>query len=218
MTRNAMDVERFYTDFDSRHPDDRLRLFATIADHVEARRVLYPGSYVDIAPSVYYDDVTYIDIDRRAARFFALTDNVAALIQVKRRANADHAARPASITFHHLDYTGDLPLAERSFDLLISLYAGFISEHCTRYLKPGGHLLVNPSHGDASLAGIDSRYRLVAVISHRDGCYTIRADQLGQYLIPKRGTPPTRSELFELGRGIAYTRTPYAYLFRRIEP
>ena len=70
---------------------------------------------------------------------------------------ADDGAR--SVTFLAEDYRNELGLNEQSFDLLVSLYAGFISEHCTKYLRIGGSLLVNPSHGDAAMASIDPRYR-----------------------------------------------------------
>ena len=54
-----------------RHPGDRLRLFDSVADFTGDTPVLYPGSFVDIAPSFVFDSVTYVDNDRRAARFFA---------------------------------------------------------------------------------------------------------------------------------------------------
>ena len=216
MTR-VLDVPECYADFDSRHPDDRLRLFAAVAAAIDPTRVLYPGSYIDIAPSVSFEDVTYVDVDRRAARFFARADDVAALVEAKRTASRAGTPGPPTIAFHHLDYTDDLPIEASSIDLLISLYAGFVSEHCTRYVRRGGHLLVNPSHGDASMAALDPRYRLVGVVVRRADRYTLRTNELDTYLIPKRGTPPSRSELHRLGRGIAYTRSPYAYLFERLE-
>ena len=53
------------------HPGDRVGLFSAVAGALEASTVLYPGSYIDIAPSFVFDHVTYVDIDRRAARFFS---------------------------------------------------------------------------------------------------------------------------------------------------
>lgn len=47
------------------------------------------------------------------------------------------------------------------FDLLISQYAGFISDTCINYLKVNGYLLVNNSHADAGLAAIDKDYKLL---------------------------------------------------------
>lgn len=95
------------------------------------------------------------------------------------------------------------------------LDAGFVSEHCTRYLRPGGILLANNSHGDASLASLDPCYALLGVITVRGGRYRVRTGSLDDYLVPKRGVPPTADELQRINRGIAYTKTPFAYLFRR---
>ena len=63
---------------------------------------------------------------------------------------------------------------------------GFIAEPCSRYLRPGGWLLVNPSHGDAAIAAIDPRYQLVGVVQSRAGDYSVSKRNLDSYLIPKR--------------------------------
>ena len=115
------------------------------------------------------------------------------------------------------DYRGELGLAEQDFDLLVSLYAGFVSEHCTRYLRVGGHLLVNASHGDAAMASIDRRYRLAAVIkSGGPNGYRVDVRDLDAYLIPNQPQALTADRLHQLGRGIGYTKSPFAYLFERI--
>jgi hypothetical protein len=38
---------------------------------------------------------------------------------------------------------------------------------------------------------------------------------LERYLIPKNGNPPTREFLHQQNRGIAYTTSAYAYVFKR---
>lgn len=208
------DVAAFHADYD-RHPGDRVRLFAAVAAAIPtAAAVLYPGSYVDLAPSVWFDDVTYVDMDKRAARFFAQTDDVAALIARERRSAGRPATPEPRFAFHHLDYRSDLPVADRSVDLLVSLYAGFISEHATRHLRTGGHLLANDSHGDASMATLDPRFELAGVVLSAEGDYRVATDGLDPYLEPKRGAPPTVEQLHETNRGIAYTRPGFAYLFR----
>jgi len=195
----------------NQHEGDRLRLFTTIAGAIEATRVLYPGSFVDVAPSFVFPSVTYVDTDRRAEQFFADADGVNGII-------ADEAIddRPRSFTFLRRDYRDDLGLTEQSFDLLISLYAGFISEHCTHYLRVGGFLLVNSSHGDAAMASIDPRYQLIAVVKSGNNRYRVDRGNLDTYLIPKKPQTITAELLHELGRGIAYTKAPFAYLFRRV--
>ncbi len=173
--------------------------------------MLYPGSYVDIAPSFIWPSVTYVDVDRRAGRFFADEGGVSELL-VEHGVDPDHHA----VCFVHADYTDDLDLADRSFGLLVSLYAGFVSEHCTRYLRPGGFLLVNPSHGDAAMASLDSRFRLRGVVVSRSGRYSVQATDLDTYLVPKRDVEITAEFLHETGRGVAYTKSPFAYLFERV--
>ena len=195
-------------DKQNRHPGDRRRLFSAVAGARDIRSVLYPGSFVDVAASVVFDDVTYVDVDKRAARFFEDTDGVDEIIGEER-------ASPASWRFIHADYTAALDLPDESHDLLVSLYAGFVSEHCTRYLRPGGLLLVNPSHGDAAMASIDETYKLAGVVISRGGEYRVSERGLDDYLIPKRPTTVTKELLHETGRGIAYTKSPFAYLFRR---
>ena len=191
---------------------DRLRLFAAVAGAMDVATVLYPGSYVDLAPSFIWPSVTYVDVDRRASRFFSDHEGVGELLTERGVDPGVHAFR-----FLHTDYQERLALEDRSFDLLISLYAGFVSEHCTRYLRKGGFLLVNSSHGDAAMASIDDRYRLSAVATSRAGDYRVRTSGLSEYLVPKREIEVTREYLHGTGRGIAYTKSPFAYLFERID-
>ncbi|MCB0919867.1 MAG: hypothetical protein KDC39_15000, partial [Actinobacteria bacterium] len=62
------------------HPGDRLRLFREVGRSVPCDRVLYPGSYVDVAASFTFPSVTYVDSDDRAAAFFADRDGVQELV------------------------------------------------------------------------------------------------------------------------------------------
>ncbi|MDJ0962183.1 MAG: hypothetical protein QNJ88_16135 [Acidimicrobiia bacterium] len=204
------DSTRRLWDQQNRHPGDRLRLFSAVRTFVGETNVLYPGSFVDVAASFVFDSVTYVDNNRNAARFFADTSGVDEIIEQHR---VDTTT--AQWRFIGADYETDLDVADHSVGLLVSLYAGFISEHCTRYLRPGGWLLVNPSHGDAAMASITPGYRLAAVVRSRSGNYTISQRDLDDYLIPKRPTEITREALHELGRGIAYTKPSFAYLFQR---
>lgn len=188
---------------------DRRGLYDAVAAATGARRVLYPGSYVDVAPSFSFAAVTYVDVDKRAKAFFADVDGVAAIV-------ADNDGPPdASVTFLHADYTDPLDLDAEAFDLLISLYAGFVSEHCAHHLRTGGTLLVNSSHGDAAMASIDPRLELAGVVISRDETYRVDTDGLERFMIPKRDQAITVESLHASGRGVAYTTSPFAYLFTR---
>ena len=194
----------------NQHDGDRWRLFAAVGDAVDAQRVLYPGSFVDVAASFVFPSVCYVEVDRRALRFFDDLDGVNEII-------AAHRPSPWSptVAFVHADYTDPLDLPEAGFDLLVSLYAGFVSEHCTRYLRVGGTLLVNPSHGDAAMASIDDRYRLRGVVLHHERRYSVVEHDLDTYLVPKKPIEVTAELLHRTQRGIAYTTPPFAYLFER---
>ncbi|MEZ5373388.1 MAG: hypothetical protein R2704_11755 [Microthrixaceae bacterium] len=205
-----LDRTRQLWDKQHRSVGDRLPLFEAVARAIEATTVLYPGSYVDVSPAFVWPSVTFVDVDRRADRFFRDAAGVAELV-------AEHRDGPAAtIRRIHGDYQQPLDLHEGSFDLIVSLYAGFISEHCTQYLRIGGHLLVNSSHGDAAMASIDPRYRLAGVVIAGGGRYRVTATDLETYLVPKREVEVTRESLHQSGRGVAYTRSPFAYLFERV--
>jgi hypothetical protein len=193
------------------HGGDRHRLFVAVAEAVDAARVLYPGSYVDLAPSFVWPSVTYVDVDRRAAQFFGDESGVEQLLVEQDADPATHRVR-----FIGADYTDPLDLDDGEFDLLVSLYAGFVSEACTRYLRVGGTLLVNPSHGDAAMASIDPRYRLTAVVTSLSGRYSVNSRHLDTHLVPKRDVVVTKDHLHASGRGVAYTKSPFAYLFERV--
>ncbi len=192
------------------HPGDRWRLFSAVAGTFAAERVLYPGSYVDIAASFVFPKVTYVDSDARAKAFFSDISGVNEIIA----AQAGSPTNP-QYRFIHGDYTAEMGI-DADYDLLLSLYAGFVSAHCTRYLQVGGVLLVNPSHGDAAMASIDPRYELCGVVTSSSGDYRVNTEGLGDYLIPKKQVELSPEMLRERGRGIAYTKSPFAYLFRRV--
>jgi len=196
-------------DQQNRHPGDRRRLFTAVRAEIGGSAVLYPGSFVDISASLVYPSVTYVDVDIRAARFFSDESGVREII------DSEGGDSSAMLRFVHGDYTEELGLEPESFDLLMSLYAGLVSEACTEYLRVGGVLLAAPSHGDVAMASIDPRYELAGVVTSGDGKYRVRSDSLDDYLIPKSDVEISRALLHERGRGIAYTKSPFAYLFTK---
>ena len=192
---------------------DRSELFTALVDAWPIRRALYPGSYVDLSPSAAIASVTYVDTDRRAARFFAQPDLVAADLAGRCRPGAGE-----EVTFLAADYTLPLPLTAERFDLLISLYAGPVWEHCRQHVAEGGLLVANTSHGDASLAALDPDLRLEAAVLYRDGRYQLDAEGLDRYLVPKNAQASDSESIRRSGRGIAYTRSAFAYVFRSTQP
>ena len=203
------DFTRRLWDKQNQPPGDRARLFRAVSKVVQPASVLYPGCYVDIAPSFVFPDVTYADTDRRAARFFQDDDGIREIIA------ANGGPPAAEFRFIHGDYTGDLGLDAGSFDLLVSLYSGPMSDYCLRYLRPGGWFLANASHGDVALAALDPQLELRAVVLAAGDAYAVTSDDLEPFVTPKSSRPSSREDILKSGRGIAYRKTASAYVFRK---
>jgi len=85
-----------------------------------------------------------------------------------------------------------------------------------RYLKKGGILTCNNSHGDASMASMDVDYELIAVYNRRtDEKFSISSKNLKEYLVPKKKVKVTKESLEKAMKGIQYTKSPSGYTFRK---
>ena len=189
----------------------RAALFAAIAEWATGqRRVLYPGSFIHVTASFHFPAVAYVDNNKTARRFFSHRDEVARIIE----SNKVYTEAP-DFTFTFADYENPLPFPYCHFDLLFSLYAGFVSKPCKRYLAPGGILVANDSHGDASLAHIDHQCELIGVVVGSDDTLRVRDDELDQYFQTKKTLPVSEDLLRERRRGLDYVHKAPVYLFRK---
>ncbi len=197
--------KRFYVD----KVYECVDLYRKVAETFEVKRALYAGSFVHIAPSFVIPEVVYVDSDKRCPKFFA---DPAVLAYAKSR---KEYGTDTKIRFHAGSYTQEFDEPKDSFDLLISQYAGFVAKACKQYLRIGGVLLANNSHGDAGLAKLDPDFEFVGVVNHRNDCYTIKTTDLEAYFVPKRQVEITAAYLEQLGRGLGYQKTASFYLFKR---
>ena len=190
---------------------ERTELFIQIQEKYNIENALYPGSYVHITPSFVIPHVVYVDSDRNANRFFNDPKSVSKFIEK----NKKYEETP-SFRFIHRDYSKPLDLPENNFDLLISQWAGPISQSCKKYLRQGGILLANNSHADSGVAHLDSDYELVAVVQFNNGKFSISEKNLDAYFIPKKESNFTIESLLQSGRGIAYKKTANSYIFKKL--
>ena len=183
--------------------------FLILSEKYKIKKAFYPGSYIHVTPSLVFPSVTYLDTDKRAKAFFS-DSSVYDYI-------AEHKAYKGKpeISFIAEDYRKSSLKIDKEFELLISQYAGFVSQYCKEYLKIGGLLLANNSHGDASMAYVDNDYKFVGVLNKRDDNYSLSEKDLDSYFIPKKPLNITKEYIEKLGRGIGYTKSPTAYLFKR---
>jgi hypothetical protein len=194
------------------HNGDRREIFRLLAEKYRIQSAIYPGSYIDIGPSFYIPLTVYIDSFKKTNKFFDANDIMDFISK-----NREYTKTPI-IRYHFSDYNLDFGENGEDFDLLISLYAGFVSESCKKYLKKNGILLVNNSHGDAGMAYLDEDYELIATIYKSNGKYRLTDKNLDKYFIPKnQGLNITKEYLKKINRGVGYTKTSSAYVFRKIK-
>lgn len=185
-------------------------LFREIRKKFNHKRILYPGCYVHITPLLIFPDVTYIDSFRNTQKFYQNS-------QLKEfiEKNKEYQEK-TNLKFYHQDYYKDLPEDLESFDVVISQYGGFVGIAVKRYLKKGGILTCNNSHGDASMASIDADYELTVVYNRRtDKKFSISSKGLKEYLIPKKKVKITKESLEKAMKGMSYTKSPSGYIFRK---
>ena len=160
-------------------------VFRKVRDRFQVQRALYPGSYLHITPSLCFPYVCYVDSLAGIADALASTD--------LQRYVAEHRDYPEApeIWCYQQDYRTFTSEPEASFDLLISLNAGLISQACKHFLAPDGLLLVNDEHYDARRAFVDPDYLLIAVFVGENLSMETSESTLAAYFRTARGTPLT---------------------------
>ncbi len=198
--------KKYYLDRDYEQVD----LWRLLRDEFGISDAVYPGSYIQISPSFIFPHVVYIDSDKHAIEFFK-SNSLIELVKERKE-----YPQESKLIFHGMDYRNLIVGYRSEFDLLISQYAGFISDVCKPYLRSGGYLLVNNSHGDAGMASLDGDYQLIAAGYRRRGKYRHSTASLQDYFIPKKDVKVTRELLLVRGKGIGYTRAAPLYLFQKV--
>lgn len=205
-----MSIPALYKKYNVDKDYTSIGLFRELNKKFIINKVFYPGSYVHITPSLIFSNVTYADSFRNTFKFYEAADTMKFIEK-----NKEYSNDPI-VRFYQQDYNKPFKGLEKEFDLIISQYAGFVGQGAKPYLKKGGLLACNNSHGDASMASLDSDYKLVAVYNRRsDDKFSISDKNLKGYLIPKKGIEPTREDLLKTMKGIAYKKSPSGYIFQK---
>jgi len=189
---------------------DRNGLFKLLNEKFSITTSSYPGSYVDITPSLFFPTTYYIDTDKKAKRFFKNEKEIIDYIEENKTYNEE-----TNLTYFTKDYRKKFDDIIDSSDLLISLYAGFISKYCKALLKRNGLLIANNSHGDASMAQLDNDFTFVGIINYQNKKYYLKTDNLEEYFIPKKNITVTKELLEKTNRGVGYIKSANYYLFRK---
>lgn len=198
-----------YQKYHTSRNDERDQLFEILKDRYNPNKCLYPGCFVHITPAFFFINTTFVDTEKRAQEFFVDPQVQTFLIQQKRY------SAPPQMTFIKQNYTQELPISA-DYDLLISQYAGFVSKYCKKYLRKGGYLVTNNSHGDASLTSIDDDFRFVAAINRRGERFWLAKKPLDDWFVPKKTMDITPELILEKQRGIGYTISASNYIFEKV--
>ena len=183
---------------------DRKELYRLIANEYNIRKAVYPGSHIDITPSIFIPEVVYIDSYKGAIQFFEDLASVNDYIN-KNKEYLDES----KIIFYGVNYETDLNLEK--VDLIISQFAGFVGHATKKYLQEGGILLANDSHGDATLAYLDDDYEFIGAI---DSHNRIESSNLEKYFRFSREREIDIEKVMKTMKGPKYKYQACNYIFR----
>jgi len=185
----------------------RVELYRMVSRSFKISRALYPGSHIDISPSLVIPQVVYVDSFKGTIRFFSNMASIKTYIDAHKE-----YAQGCDISFFGQDYFQELAIG--AVDLIISQYAGFVGQATKSYLKTGGILLCNDSHGDATLSRFDDDFELIGTIDKNN---KIDRSNLDKYFVMPRGRSVDLVKVKEKIKGPKYASVAENYLFRKIK-
>ncbi len=185
---------------------NRESLYKAVQKEFSIKSALYPGSHIDIAPSLVIPNVIYVDNFKKTIAFFKNMDSIKQFINENKK-----YPESCSIDFLGQDYTNELHINQ--VDLIISQYAGFVGQATKKYLKSGGILLCNDSHGDATMAKFDNEFEFLGVIG-RNNKFTKR--NLEEYFVLSKNTKVDLIKVKEKMKGPKYKLMTENYIFRKL--
>lgn len=186
---------------------NRKSLYKVVVKEYGINTAIYPGSHIDIAPSIVIPKVTYIDNFKGAISFFKHMDTIKEYIEQNKEYEDE-----CEIDFMGQDYTQPLKIEE--VDLIISQYAGFVGQATKQALKVGGILLCNDSHGDATLARFDEDLELIGIMGNEN---KIQNKNLEEYFILPMGKTIDLEIVRKKMKGLKYKLVAENYIFRKIK-
>lgn len=165
--------------------DIHMKVFEEVQTMTKAQRVLYPGAHRHLTTSLVFPHVTYLDYDKKVAELYK-DEKAREYIDLNKIYDQE-----SEFDFHICNVLQERHLSDElkekdQYDLLISLSAGVIAASCTKYIKQGGHLLVNDSHSDArSIFALNSNdWQLISYWKDNSFCNGDIDDCF--YILPKK--------------------------------
>ena len=155
--RGSAELTAYFRSYNGGLGDFHMHIFRDLKRFTSAKKVLYPGCHRHITPSLFFQNVVYVD---NYAKIKATYSDEKVLDFVK-----EYKEFPEDpvIKFKSKNFESDIGEKAKSFDLLMSLSAGIVSKPCAKYLKKGGYLFASDAHYDARMAFVDPQFAFIAV-------------------------------------------------------
>lgn len=127
-------------------------------------KVLYPASYIHLAPSYVFSDVTYVDVYPNIDDFFQQEDVIKYINLHKYYKESCHMKffNDSFVNFDGL------------YDLVISSNINSVAIDCKKNIRKDGYLLVNNGHSDADNAFLDKDYKYLGYFKFEDNNETLK--------------------------------------------
>ena len=109
--------------------------------------------------------------------------------------HSESSSKPM-IKFHQVDYRYGINEEKESFDLLISLSGGFVSQYCGSYLRKNGILFTNNEHYDATRAFVHKNFLPIGVFTS-SGKLIKQNQAIKEYFITKKNELITSDMVLE---------------------
>ena len=185
----------------------RLELYRVVSMRYGVSSALYPGSHIDFSPSLVIPKVVYVDNFKGTINYFRHIDQIKAFINEHKEYKQE-----CDVLFFGQDYTHELVVDP--VDLIISQYAGFVGQATKEYLKVGGILLCNDSHGDATLSKFGEDFKLVGTIDENN---KINNSNLDDYFVLSKNKHVDLMWVKTKMKGPKYTKSAENYLFQKLK-
>lgn len=213
--KNENEAMKMYNEYYVDKNYELCELWQALKDKYDISRVIYPGSYIQISPSFHFDYTVYIDNDKKANKFFNQNNQTEEIQKyINKNKNEENEFK-----FYYQDFNKDIDEDLNSFDLMISLYAGFVTDNNLKYVKNNGYILVNNSHNDALNCYLNhkDKCKLIAVINGNGNKYKIIDSQsiLDECFIAKK---PDKLKEFKKKKNmktIAFKKSFKYYVFEK---
>ena len=170
--------------------DPHLRILRLIKKKCGVERVLYPGCWIHLTPSLVFPYVVYVD-------FFSKMESMFSDPELLEYIGTNSEVYGESIIkVHQTDYKDGIDEEKGSFDLLISLSSGFVSQYCGSYLRKKGLLFVNNEHYDAAKAFVDEKFLPIGIFTS-NGKLIQQSQAIQEYFITKKNELITSEMVME---------------------